>query len=243
MRIKLSIILSFVCIFSFAQDKKSKVLQVPYYTQPNADTCQSTCLKMLAHFLNVPGKDDPITQIYDIVNFHNDRPDQKVCKDEKGNIEGCNRWNNIIWWWNTRSGYYADKPKEPKLKMKWRILDDQAKTIEHIVSSIDSGVPLLVSVSNSNTTGHFVLVVGYQNYLKNQSSPDFNIVCHDPYGEFFPELQSRLFGKKRYEKGFTKADGSEHAVGAGVEIGIDSLAKFKANDGEYKDQFVLFGAE
>jgi hypothetical protein len=41
--------------------------------------------------------------------------------------------------------------------------------------------------------GHILLVVGYEHYVPNVSTPDFAVVTRDPYGRFDPSLLSRVF--------------------------------------------------
>lgn len=231
-------ILVLICFKLSSQNPQSKILNVPYKVQPNSNTCQSTCLKMMAMFSNVPGKNQSIEDIYNTVNKDQDRPEKVPCTNDSSGKEKCpNRWGNIVWWWNDKAVVNSTQPT-----MKSFTTEDPTKAIEHIISNLDNNKPLIMSVTNEHAkSGHLVLVLGYKDYLANQSHPDFRIVCHDPNGKFFPELSSELHSGLRHLEGYTNVSGSEMGPGAGVEITIDSLKKInKKSDGEcYFAFFVL----
>ena len=227
-------------IFLFAFESKdvvakSKILDVPYKVQPNEKTCQSTCLKMLSMYFNVPGKEENIENIYDKVNKSPKRPDKTPCTVKNGDERCVNAWENIVWWWNSEAIVNTSQ-----IRMKNSTTRDPIEAIEKIVENIDADKPLMMSVTNKNArAGHLVLVIGYTEYLPNQSNPNFKLICHDPYGRFFPELTSELHGEKRYDYGYSKMDGSEFGPGAGVEISIESLKKFN-KDSDDNDYYAIF---
>ena len=89
---------------------------------------------------------------------------------------------------------------------------------------------MLVSVSHINVDGHIILVVGYENYEPNMSMFDFNLIVHDPYGQFDPSLRSKLFGKQRFDGGVCLPDGSEYGPGKGVKLPITAVSRQKSGD-------------
>ena len=176
-------------------------------------------------YFDVPGKSENINDIYKSINEDSNRP----------NKTATNSWENIVWWWNTKAIVNSSQ-----VKMNNSTVSDPIQTIEKIVSNIDSGRPLMMSVTNDHAkAGHFVLVIGYKEYTPNQSNPNFKIICHDPFGRFFPELTSKIYGEYRHEGGYSKMDGSEFGPGAGVEISIESLKKIN-KDHEGNDYYAFF---
>lgn len=212
--------LLFVMLMSSAiYPQTSKVLEVPYKTQPNSYSCQSTCLKMMAMFHNMSGTNNKTVQsIYKEINEGEARP-----------VKQKNAWKNMVWWLNSND----DTPSYTLLKTK-----NEAEAIEHIVKCINNDSPVIMSTNNFKTKGHLVLIVGYTNYVPNQSNPNFKLISHDPYGKFFPELHSNLYGSKRYDFGMSLPDGSEDGVGKGVEITPTSLRRFR-DDKHHTDYFVM----
>lgn len=196
---------------------RSKVLPVPYFTQPTSNTCQSTCLKMYAAYLeqfvvfeSTGAGDRAILDIWQDVNQSKDRP-----------VQLRNAHKNFKWWleiyFQTQVFYYGDTK-------------DEITALERIIGFIDQGFPVLVSVSHINVDGHIILVVGYENYEPNMTMPDFNLVVHDPYGAFDPTLRSKMFGKKRFDGGVCLPDGSESGHGKAVKLPLTSVSRQKSGD-------------
>jgi len=97
----------------------------------------------------------------------------------------------------------------------------EARALQEIVTFIDGDFPVIVGVSHANVDGHIILVVGYENYEPNMSSPDCKLVVHDPYGRLDPSLKSALFGWRRWQGGMTLASsGAEQGPGANVRLPI-----------------------
>src|SRR5437762_12115284 len=66
-----------------------------------------------------------------------------------------------------------------------------------------------VGVSHARVAGHIILVIGYENYHPAVSSAAFNLVVHDSYGRFDPNLLSKLYGGNRYTGGACLPRGGE----------------------------------
>lgn len=222
MKLKISVAFIFVAFFSGIQinAQRSKVLPVPYKVQPTSYTCQSTCLKMMGIYEGFPLIDSKeIKSIYKEVNESPTRPD-KVHK---------NSWKNITWWLNDNvnsSQYSLAKT------------NDEVEAIEYLVKKIDAGHPVILSTNNTRTSGHIVLIVGYENYVAGQSTEDMKFICHDPYGEFFPELHSTYYGQERYRFGSSLPDGSENGVGKGVKISPNNLKRYR-DDSHHSGYYVM----
>jgi hypothetical protein len=207
----------------------TKILPVPYLAQPTNITCQSTCLKMVAmYFKNVkqstnpnqsisfPSADKGIEQIWNEVNKGTTRPSKER-----------NDWANFIWWLNTNI---------PNKKFGIKSTADETEAIPYIIKAINAGNPVMLSTNHTRVQGHIVLIVGYINYTPNQSTTDFRLICHDPYGAFYPELSSTLFGKKRFDVGSSNIDGSEEGSGKSVELSPESIKRNRKelhNAGKY----------
>jgi hypothetical protein len=194
----------------------TKVLPVPYFTQPTGITCQSTCLKMFATYLearlrqSTGAADRDISDIWTDINTGTKRP-----------VRLRNAHANMKWWLET---YF------PRVKFEYTTTSDAVLALESIVGFIDDGFPVMVSVSHAGVAGHIILVIGYENYLPKQSSPDFNLVAHDPYGRFDPALTERLFGKQRWDRGMSLMAGGEQGPGARNRLPIQSVGRRRAGD-------------
>lgn len=234
-------ILFFLCFLTytlFAQSSKgkllankqdTKVLDVPYLSQPTSITCQSASMKMVAMYMKKwyqtsfpnqstasPAADKSILKIWDEVNTGKIRPSQ-----------GRNDWTNFIWWLNNNI---------PNTKFKLKTISDETVAIPLIIKSIDSGYPVMLSTNHTRVQGHIILIVGYKSYTPNQSSPNFRLICHDPYGAFHSELASKLYGKNRYNMGSSNLDGSEEGPGKGVELSPESIKRNRSelhNSGKF----------
>lgn len=215
------ILLLLMSMSAIVNAQTTKILNVPYKTQPNNYSCQSTCLKMMAMYNDMSGTNDKsIESIYKEINEGEARP-----------VKQKNAWDNIVWWLNSNN----NTPSFSLLKTK-----NEADAIEHIVRCLNNNSPVIISTNNFKTRGHLVLIVGYKNYIPNQSTQDFRFICHDPYGKFFPDLHSDLYGSKRYDFGMSLPDGSEDGVGKGVEITPATLRRFR-DDKHHTDYFVIIG--
>jgi len=197
---------------------RSKILQVDYYAQPTGNTCQSTCLKMMASYLGesngLPGtiaeQLNPV-DIYQTINGGSGRPDTKATNSHK----------NMIWWLQKQF---------PNLKFKEVFITDETQATESIVNSIDRNSPVMVGVSHARVEGHIILVIGYVNYYPLQCGPGSGFVVHDPYGQFDPTLLSNLYGAQRYDGGASLMTGGEIGPGRAVIVPIQSLSRQRAGD-------------
>jgi hypothetical protein len=196
---------------------RSNLLNVPYFIQPTGITCQSTCLKMYASYLeqnvvfeSTGGADRDILEIWKDVNQGKERPSQYR-----------NAHVNFKWWLES---YF------PTLKFFYGDTKDQLIALDRITTFIDQGFPVLVSVSHIKVDGHIILVVGYENYDPIASRFDFSLIVHDPYGAFDPSLRSKLFGKQRFDGGVCLPDGSEGGPGKNVKLPIESVSRQKSGD-------------
>jgi hypothetical protein len=195
----------------------TKVLPVPYFVQPTSNTCQSTCLKMMATYFEesvvrtstgAAARDIP--DIWKDINESKDRP-----------VAARNAHANMKWWLERHF---------PSLAFEYITIADEAGALEKIVEFIDGGMPVLMSVSHVNVEGHIVLVVGYENYIPLVSSPDMNIVVHDPYGRFDPSLLSKTFGKRRWDGGMSLKSGGETGVGEQCRVPMTSVSRRREGD-------------
>jgi hypothetical protein len=207
---------------------RSRVLDVPYLPQPTPVTCQSTCLSMMAAFIeqqilfqSTGAGDRDIVAIWKDVNESPARP-----------VKVKNAHANLKWWLEQRF---------PTLRFEYLVLHDEAATTEQIVRFIDGGMPVLVSVSHARVAGHIVLVTGYENYLPNQSSVDFKLVVHDPYGQFDPTLLSKTFGKHRFDGGMSLQSGGAIGPGRAVRVPVASVGRQRAADAQRGTFYLLSG--
>ena len=203
-----------------------KVLQVPYFAQPTSITCQSTCLKMVATYLEqsvvlqstgAAGRD--ILDIWKDINTDPKRP-SKV----------RNAHANMKWWLERHF---------PRMSFQYTVIDDEIRATESIVRFIDGGVPVMVSVSHARVAGHILLVVGYEGYQPRMSSPGFNMVVHDPYGRFDPTLLSRSYGRRRWEGGMSLAAGGQRGPGQYVRLPVEGTGRRRAGDSRAGKYYLL----
>jgi peptidase C39-like protein len=205
----------------------SKTLPVPYYVQPTGITCQSTCLKMFATYLeerlqlSTGAGERNIGDIWTDINTGTKRP-----------VQARNAHANMKWWLETHF---------PRVKFEYVTSHDPIAALRSIVSFIDKGFPVMMSVSHVNVEGHIILVLGYENYRPSQSSPDFNLVVHDPFGRFDPSLSQRLFGKKRWDGGTSLMSGGESGPGASVRLPLESVSRQRKGDAR-RGTFYLLSA-
>lgn len=207
---------------------RSRVLNVPYLPQPTPITCQSTCLSMMAAYLeqqvvlqSTGAADKDILGIWKDVNQSAGRP-----------VQARNAHANLKWWLEKHF---------PSLRFEYLTLRDEATAAEHIVRFVDAGMPVLMSVSHARVAGHIVLVVGYENYAPNQSSTDFKLVVHDPYGQFDPTLLSSAFGKRRFDGGMSLQSGGATGPGRAVRLPVTSASRQRDTDAS-RGTFYLLSA-
>ncbi len=208
--------------------RRSRILDVPYFVQPTPITCQSTCLKMMASYLerqvllqSTLGAAEEIESIWKDINESKDRPS----KDRNAHA-------NMKWWLQQ---HY------PTIKFQYFVLKDEALALERIVQFIDGGMPVLVSVSHARVAGHIVLVVGYEGYEARLSSPTFQLVVHDPYGRFDPSLLSQAFGKKRWEGGMSTASGGSTGPGQNCHLALTAVSRQRRSDERWGTYYLLSG--
>jgi hypothetical protein len=193
-------------------------LNVPYFAQPTSITCQSTCLKMLALYLersvvcqSTGAEEIAIEQIWKDINTSPERPSSTR-----------NAHANFRWWLERRF---------PGLQFDYVRSGDEVDVAGRITRAIDQRMPVLVSVSHERVAGHIVLVVGYEDYSPIESRAGFHLVVHDPYGQFDPSLHSSQYGRRRYERGMSLMSGSEVGPGQNVHLPLSSIGRRRAGDG------------
>jgi hypothetical protein len=205
---------------------RSKTLSVPYFSQPTDNTCQSTVLKMFATYLeqnvvfqSTGAADRQILDIWKDINQSEGRPSKLR-----------NAHDNMRWWLQNHF---------PSLRFEYSNTNQEDRAVEGIVRYIDAGFPVLVSVSHARVPGHIILVVGYENHIPMASSMDFNLVVHDPYGQFDPTLLSKLFGKRRFEGGMSLMGGGERGPGQYNKLPLQSTSRQRAGDSQRGTWYLL----
>lgn len=208
---------------------RSRVLQVPYFSQPTSNTCQSTVLKMMATYLeqnvvraSTGAADRDILTIWKDINENSKRPEK-----------ARNAHANMKWWLESNF---------PSLKFKYLQTNHEDQALESIVRFIDGGFPVLVSISHARVPGHIVLVIGYENYFSNMSSTDFRLVVHDPYGRFDPSLLSNLYGKKRFDGGASLLCGGETGPGKSNRLPVTGAGRQRVGDTVRGTYYLLAGS-
>jgi hypothetical protein len=185
------------------------ILDVPYFTQPTPITCQSTCLKMMALYYDrrlgqVPLQRD-ILEIWKAINTSDDRP---------STIR--NSYQNMVWWLNREF---------PSLSFGVSRTGDAHTARKHILDALDARAPVMVSTNHARTAGHIILVIGYLGMTTTEGA---EFVCHDPYGRFDPQVDSKLYGRRRFEGG-TCVGGGETGPGMAVLYDIDGIRRIRAD--------------
>lgn len=198
-----------------------RVLPVPYFVQPTPITCQSTCLKMFASYLESKramtseGANKSIEDIWREINTGNERP-----------TKARNAYANMVWWLGK---YFAPATFEV-------VETGDPVTAARIVRrKIDAGFPVMVSTNHDRTSGHIILIVGYQGD-PGPLSGGLEFICHDPYGKFDPQLHSHQYGKRRYEGGVSLMSGGESGPGEAViynEQGIQRIRRDRHSAGKF----------
>ena len=208
------------------------VLDVPYFTQPDATHCQSACLKMMAAYLEAQsGQPVQHRNIGTIKETINGDPNRPVTAYQ-------NHWDNFRWWLEQQF---------PSLTFTKKVTADEADAMSTIKTSIAARSPVIVSTTHTATSGHIILVVGvlaaglFGGYREPSLAPigeELVFVCHDPYGAFDPQLGDHRHGAKRYEGGYSMADG-EHGPGKGVILDIAGIRRSRPNSPHSQDAFLL----
>jgi hypothetical protein len=195
----------------------SRTLPVPYFTQPTGITCQSTVLKMMASYLerevvqqSTGAADRAIQDIWTDINKSPDRP-----------VKLRNAHANMKWWLERHF---------PSLAFEYMQTKREDVAADAIVRFIDAGYPVLVSVSHARVAGHIVLVIGYRNYQPNVSSADFELIVHDPFGQFDPFLLSNAYGKRRWTGGASLVEGGQSGPGREVPLPLTGVSRRRNED-------------
>jgi len=166
--------------------------------------------------------DRNITDIWKDINEDPHRP-----------VKARNAHANMKWWLEKHF---------PRLNFKYLQLTKEDLALQSIISFIDAGFPVLVSISHARVQGHIILVIGYENYQRNLSSPDFRLVVHDPYGRFDPSLLSNLYGKSRFNGGASLLSGGETGPGRSTRLPITSVSRQRIGDTQKGTYYLLAGA-
>jgi hypothetical protein len=205
---------------------RTNVLPVPYFMQPTNNTCQSTCLKMMATYFeqhvviqSTGGGSRDILDIWKDINESSDRP-----------VKLRNAHANMKWWLERHF---------PTLQFEYLTLTDAGRALEKIVTFLNAGMPVLVSVSHARVDGHIILVVGYENYTPLASTPDFDLVVHDPYGRFDPSLLSKSYGRMRWLGGMSLADGGETGPGQSCRLKVEAVGRQATGDASRGTYYLL----
>lgn len=198
------------------------VLPVPYFSQPDATTCQAAVLKMMAAHLDrrtgQPVQNRVIKDIKRSVNGDLGRPSQQQ-----------NAWANFHWWLQREFG---------STRFVMDTTSDVIRAITTIRSSIGSGNPVLVSTNrNMTNSGHIILVVGVKRLegsklrepFPGPVGQDLVFICHDPYGRFGtqPFMSDPRWGRNRYDiRGGFSAPGGERGPGMFVPYTLDGIRRW-----------------
>lgn len=189
------------------------LLSVPYWPQPDSATCQSTCLKMMASYLDeYIGRPIVRRNIFQI----------KASLKSRGNKVGLpyNHFDVMKWWLE------QDFPTE--FTFTWDGTTDHEGGFRRITRSIDSHFPVIVSTNHSRSKGHIILVVGYEKVQDSNISISPTLICHDPYGD-----KEGLWGKGRWQ--MTRGDiqpchpEGEDGSGRAVEYDINGIRRVLAD--------------
>jgi hypothetical protein len=209
----------------------SRQLPVPYLTQPDATTCQSTVLKMMAGYLerevvrqSTGASAKAIRDIKQEINGDPGRPDKKL----------INSHANFKWWLQRHF---------PSLTFNYVSTRNEVEATETIVKAVDLGFPVLVSVSHARVAGHIVLVVGYRDYQPNQSSAGFRWIVHDPYGQFDPSLLSSVYGRRRFTGGMSLVGGDEIGPGRNLSLEPPAISRQRTGDRAAGTYYLLYPSQ
>ena len=205
---------------------QSRILSVPYFVQPTGNTCQSTCLKMMATYLeqamalqSTGAAARAIADIWKDINESKERP-----------LKARNAHANMKWWLERHFS---------SLRFEYHTLTDEARAYDMIIRFINSGMPVLMSVSHANSEGHIILVVGYENYVPLVSAFDFKLVVHDPNGKFDPSLLSRIYGVRRYQCGMSLESPGEMGPGNNCRLPVTGVSRQRVGDARRGTYYLL----
>jgi hypothetical protein len=205
---------------------RTTVLPVPYFMQPTDNTCQSTVLKMMASYLeqsvlrqSTGAGERGILDIWKDVNESPQRPSKMR-----------NAHSNMKWWLEQQF---------PTLRFEYLTLTDEVDALEKIIGFIDARMPVLMSVSHTRVAGHIILVVGYENYMPLASTPDFDLVVHDPYGKFDPSLLSKSYGRMRWLGGSSLVGGGETGPGQSCRLSLAGVGRQRKGDSRRGTYYLL----
>ena len=205
---------------------QSRVLQVPYFAQPTGITCQSTCLKMMASYLeqavvfqSTSAGSREVLDIWKDINESKDRP-----------VKARNAHANMKWWLERHF---------PSLRFEYHTTMDEIRASEKVIEFINVGMPVLMSVSHARVEGHIILVVGYENYVPMMSTDDFRLVVHDPYGKFDPSLLSSTYGAKRYVGGMSLVAGGQTGPGKNCPLYMTGVSRQRVSDARRGTYYLL----
>lgn len=175
-----------------------KILKVKYLFQPSSNNCQGTSLKMFATFVGLKASGKNLTEqaIKTAINTGEKRPvtrkkllDDKVKWNDK--LATKNNHENMRWWLENNSYWVDDKKK--------RFFTKTSQAVAYVKNRIDNNLPVIVSVNHKRVSGHVILAIGYINYNANQPA-NTKFVCHDPYGDFNPQLTPKKNPRGRNRK-------------------------------------------
>ncbi|HXF45817.1 MAG TPA: C39 family peptidase [Burkholderiaceae bacterium] len=188
-------------------------LSVPYFVQPTPITCQSTCLKMVASYLEQrfgvctgAGEMD-IEDIWREVNESPQRPSKPR-----------NAHDNFAWWLNKYFGAYGIRARRESG------IPSESRAQALIKRSIDDGWPVLVGVSHERVKGHIIVVLGYSG-MADMRSGGQDFLCHDPYGRFHREHGSKEYGKRRFDRGASLFSGGQTGPGDSIWQSLGALSR------------------
>lgn len=205
---------------------RSRTLPVPYFVQPTSVTCQSTCLRMFAAYLerfvvyqSTGAGERDIPEIWKDINRDPARP-----------VPVRNAHANMKWWLERHF---------PSIRFTYATTTEVDQAVESIVGAVDGGFPVMVSVSHARVPGHIILIVGYEGYMPAMTSPDLRLVAHDPYGQFDPSLGSTLFGRQRFRGGSSLASGGQDAPGRNVRIPVEAAGRQRRRDRRIGTYYLL----
>jgi len=153
-----------------------------------------------------------------------------INQDPKRPVKEKNAHANMKWWLERQF---------PMLKFAYIETRHEDRAVEAIVRFIDSGFPVLVSVSHERVKGHIILVTGYANYTPNMSSADFSLIVHDPYGRFDPWLLSTAFGAERMTGGASLMTGGEAGPGRANAVPLTAASRRRAGDKKSGTYYLL----
>jgi hypothetical protein len=242
------------------------LLRVPYYKQPNGYTCQSTCLKMFAAYLEqkkgitiyedkektttIKASQLGIMKIWKEINKDPDRYqiyDWRSKPLGRGGSKGMeitvikrkhrNYWNNFVWWLeNHCSG----------LDFEIDVEKDTTKAANRFKKYIDEGYPVMVGTTNT-TAGHIILVIGYA--IEDTSSPldvtKMAFICHDPYGKYSFNVEKKIWlykTRKRKTDHLTSEDIRRKAA-CGGDSGVGKAVEYDYRHvGRMKKETNSFGS-